>query len=163
MTHQLDVDTAQLGNDRIFDQLFWYPFDFYHSGAAFFVINTNDNTSLPITRAVFTDPVNNFAPQSSETASHSVVNGTLVQTRFTALGLRRTTNAKMYTLILFIVNWGLTLLVAYITLLVHLGENLGEGLIVLPLTIILTMPTIRGLFVENPPFGTSSFKFNEVR
>lgn len=153
MTHSIDIATAQLGSKRVFDQLFWYPFDFYHSGADFFALNANDNTSLPIILAVFAEPVNNFAPQSTETATQSLVNGTLVQSRNTVLGLRRTVNAKMYTFLLFIVNWALTLLVAYITMLVHVGEKLGEGIVVLPLTIILTMPTIRGLFVEDPPFG----------
>ncbi|KAH9483536.1 hypothetical protein JR316_0003006 [Psilocybe cubensis] len=152
-THSIDIATAQLGSKRVYDQLFWYPFDFYHSGSDFFVINTNDNTSLPIIKAVFADPVNNFAPQSIETPTESIVNGTLIQSRNTFLGLRRTVNAKMYTFLLFIVNWGLTVLVAYITMLVMAGESLGEGIVVLPLTIILTMPTIRGLFVENPPFG----------
>ncbi|PPQ91792.1 hypothetical protein CVT25_000437 [Psilocybe cyanescens] len=153
MTHSIDIATAQLGEKRIFDQLFWYPFDFYHSSSNFYALNANDNTSLPIVRAVFADPVNNFAPQSIEAETQAVINGTLVISRETFVGLQRTVNAKLYTFLLFVVNWALTLLVAYITMLVHVGEKLGEGIIVLPLTIILTMPTIRGLFVENPSFG----------
>uniref|UniRef100_A0A8H7Y199 Uncharacterized protein n=1 Tax=Psilocybe cubensis TaxID=181762 RepID=A0A8H7Y199_PSICU len=153
-THSIDIATAQLGSKRVYDQLFWYPFDFYHSGSDFFVINANDNSSLPVIKAVFADPVNNFAPQSTETRTKALVNGTLIESRNTVVNLSRTLNAKMYTILLFIVNWGLTLLVAHITTLVICGQKLGEGIVVLPLTMILTMPTIRGLFVENPPFDS---------
>lgn len=153
-THTLDIQVAQLpGVNNVFDQAFYYPFDFYHATTSFFVLNANDNTSLPITRLVFTDSVDNFKPSSIESDTQTVFNGTLVQSRTTSLGLMRTTRAKLYTMVLFVVNWLLTLMVGYITLLTHLGEEFGEGIIVLPLTIILTLPQIRGLFVQDPPFG----------
>lgn len=97
--------------------------------------------------------MDSFSPGTVETTSQTVFNGTLVQSRTTTLLLSRTSNAKLYTMVLFVVNWALTVMVEYITLFAVLAEEFGDGIIVLPLTVILTLPTIRGLFVQNPPFG----------
>lgn len=82
-----------------------------------------------------------------------VFNGTIVDLRTTKIILQRTPNARLYMMVLFITNWALTGMMVYITVLARLGEALGEGIVVLPLTIILTLPTIRGLFVESLPYG----------
>ncbi len=58
---------------------------------------------------------------------------------------------------LFLLNWSLTGMTMYITMLVQIGEALGEGIVILPLTILLILPMIRGMFVESPPFGESLF------
>ncbi len=37
---------------------------------------------------------------------------------------------------LFLLNWSLTGMTMYITMLVQIGEALGEGIVILPLTIL---------------------------
>jgi len=52
-------------------------------------------------------------------------------------------------------NWALTVLVVYITVAVMVSrkKEAGEGVLLIPLTIILTIPALRAMFVGSPPFG----------
>ncbi len=155
MEHVLDIQTVQLSSvkNRAFNQQYFYPFDRYRAVTNFFAINSNNNTSLPISHLVFTDFANNFDPKTVEHPSRTVFNGSFVDSFTSVLSLERTANAQLYTVMLFLLNWALTGMTVYITMLIQIGEALGEGIVVLPLTILLILPMIRGMFVESPPFG----------
>lgn len=162
MEHILDIETVQLSNveDHAFNQQYFYPFDHYRAVTNFFGINTSDNTSLPISHLVFTDFANNFSPKTIEHPSRTVFNGAFVDSFTSILRLERTTNAQLYTVVLFLLNWALTGITVYITVLIQMGEALGEGIVALPLTILLILPMIRNMFVESPPFGEFFVPFN---
>lgn len=109
---------------------------------------------------MFTDFANNFSPKTIEHPSRTVFNGAFVDSFTSILRLERTTNAQLYTVVLFLLNWALTGITVYITVLIQMGEALGEGIVALPLTILLILPMIRNMFVESPPFGEFFVPFN---
>ncbi|KJA28753.1 hypothetical protein HYPSUDRAFT_33105 [Hypholoma sublateritium FD-334 SS-4] len=86
MEHILDIETVQLSSieDHAFNQLYFYPFNHYRAVTNFFAINAKDNASLPISHLVFTDFINNFAPQTIEHPSCTVFNGAFVDS-FTSI------------------------------------------------------------------------------
>ena len=78
----------------------------------------------------------------------------LVPGRRIYITVKRTILAKAFTMCLLLVNTALAIGSAYITLLVVIRrEETNEGVLLLPVTIILTIPAIRTLFVGSPPFG----------
>ena len=55
---------------------------------------------------------------------------------------------------LALINSALTISSAYITLLVVVRrEKMNDSFLVLPVTVVLTIPALRGLHVGSPPFG----------
>ena len=55
---------------------------------------------------------------------------------------------------LLLINWALALGSTYVTVVVVVRrDKVHDGVLLLPVTIILTIPTLRGLFVGSPPFG----------
>ena len=55
---------------------------------------------------------------------------------------------------MFAINWVLTLCSVAIALVVYRRRGeVKDGVALLPITVILTIPTIRGLYVGSPPFG----------
>ncbi|KAF8499341.1 hypothetical protein BU17DRAFT_102829 [Hysterangium stoloniferum] len=158
MTHLLNVYTQELklGNiRRYFDQQYLYPFELFQLTSSAYAVNPDTNNSLAVAQMAMTDFSTNFAPFSYDYATLSHFNGALVESRFMHLDLRRTTISIIFVMMLYTVNWALTLMVTYITVtaLVSTNTTIGEGILILPVTVILTLPALRGLFVDSPPFG----------
>ena len=61
---------------------------------------------------------------------------------------------------LLLVNWFLTAGCLRITLLSVVGhKDMGEGVLLLPITVILTIPALRQLYAGSPPFGVYLRKY----
>lgn len=67
---------------------------------------------------------------------------------------RRTAFTIFFVMSLFFVNWALTGVVLYITLCANEGMDVGESILLLPLSVIVTIPALRAMWVGAPAFGT---------
>jgi len=138
-----------------FDQPILAPYDDYVLDIEAFVIETATNQSLPILKFSAADPTDNFyADNQVDWDTESTFNGERVPSRHFQVRVKRSFLAKIFTIVLLIVNWLLTAGCLRITLLSVVGhEELGEGTLLLPITVILTIPALRGLYIGSPPFG----------
>ncbi|TFL00095.1 hypothetical protein BDV98DRAFT_594280 [Pterulicium gracile] len=65
--------------------------------------------------------------------------------------------ARIFTMAVMLSNWLLIVLLVYITVVVYAaGEetSVGDGILAIPLTIVVSIPALRELFIGAPPFGT---------
>ena len=145
------------------DHLDKVPFDTYSLNAVFFAIEKDANTSVPIASFILGGISNNFigAYQWSSTTSNFIDNsGTepttsvKVESALIWIKVKRSRLALGFTLCLFVINSALTVSSVYIALLVGAKKGKVEAAVLfLPVTIILTIPALRGLYVGSPPFG----------
>lgn len=141
------------------NQDFYYPFDSYEIVTAFVVTNPLNISAPPppILRLTVVDAVDSFLPATHEVDATGTLGAHPVAARVAAIRLARTEVAKAFTIVLFLVNWALVLAVMYLTIVAVLSPTaaVSEGISVVPLTVILTIPALRALFVDAPRFGTS--------
>lgn len=145
----------------------WHtPFDHYHFTASAFAIEKATNKSIPL--AIFA--VNDTGPGdfSDFTASSETVptksnfftyNATgapttiMVESNTTYVTVKHSIRARVLTLSMFAINWVLTLCSVAIALTVVIKEESMDGFAYLPVTIILSIPAVRILYIGSPPFG----------
>jgi len=159
-THFLDVYTQLLHIKNIqinIDQAYYYPFDIFYMETHIVAINLSDTnfSAIPINSIGFAGYSNNLVPYVTDSASTTLFNGTMVTSRYAYLTLKRTNVSKGFVLVIFVVNWLLTLSVVYVTMVALFDKNLQlpDGIVVLPISVILTLTGLRALFVDSPPFG----------
>ena len=138
------------------------PFDTSYVTAFAFVIDKATNTAVPIVTFVAGQAPNNFDISSDEMETTSKYtfnpgsgpNTIVVPSRMVYIQATRSLFARGLTMCLFLVNWALTIGSIYI-MLVAVSEKgkINEAILLLPITIILTIPTLRGLYTGSPPFG----------
>ena len=159
-TQLLDVYTQSLKikNIRInTDQAYYYPFDIFYMETHIVAINLNDTnfSAIPINSIGFAGYSNNMVPYVTNLATTTIFNGTTVTSRYALLTLVRTNLSIVFVLVILVVNWGLTLMVVYVTMVALFAKNLEipDGIVALPISVILTLTGLRALFVDSPPFG----------
>ena len=138
------------------------PFDTYSASLVAFVIERATNNSVPI--------VTFAACEGSDKVFISSVGTSMISTRnydpwtglttadvyssLTKITAIRSQLAQAFTICLLLIDWALALGSAYVTFIVVVAkENVHEGVLLLPITIVLTIPTLRDLYVDSPPFG----------
>ncbi|KAI0331228.1 hypothetical protein GY45DRAFT_1336372 [Cubamyces sp. BRFM 1775] len=149
--HLLEV-TAWYGQD----QQYAYPFDTYVLDTYLQALDPATNASVPTVFMLIADATDNLEPnlrrdRDVHTASAVVGSSTAahgVQYEFT-----RTVLSKLFVMVLFVVNWLLTAVVVYIAVSAFDGVPLAEGVLMLPVSVILTIPALRALWVDAPAFG----------
>lgn len=139
------------------------PLDQYNFTALVFVIEKDTNKSVPITTFVVGDAgpadftttsvelptTNNFTYDAGNGPTTVEVNSTTVFAT-----VKHSNRARSLTFSMFVINWVLTLCSVVIALIVLRRQGgLSDGIAFLPLTVILSTPTIRSLYVGSPPFG----------
>ena len=148
------------------------PFDSYYFTASVFALEKTHKKSVPIVAFTAGEAADNFVLSSNVTHTNdgftydpttsrvvAAVESTMIQ-----IVAKRSKFAQAFTLCLLLVNWALTIGSIYITLLVIIrGEKMDAAVLVLPVTIVLTIPTLRGLYVGSPPFGVYIGKFLVLR
>ena len=115
-----------------------------------------DNSSIPILGLHVIDSTNNFSPRDVleiATQTHNST-GALVPSRTTSVMFARTRFTKAFVLTLLIVNWALTGVVVWITVSAFTGVKVDVSILVLPLSVVLTIPALRAMWVGAPAFGT---------
>ena len=147
---------------HLFDQQLAAPFDDYVLNAFAFAIDKATNESVRITRFTTADPLNNFVTVSRDTETvneftYETENGAVtIQAESRALEVRihRSILAQAFTMSMLLVNWALTVGSLYITVVMLVKrERMSEAVLALPITVVLTIPVIRALFIGSPPFG----------
>ena len=152
MVHNIDYFVAGLA-----------PSDIYVLTAVAFAVEKATNRSIPVIKFAAGQGPDNMAVISSDIPARSVYTydpGTgpttaMVDSRVVYIEVRRSLLAKVFTLCLLIVNILLALGSTYITFVAFAKreEKRPEGVFLLPVTIILTIPALRSLYVGSPPFG----------
>ena len=138
------------------------PFDTYGFTATVFVIEKGANKSVPIAGFTAGEATDNFVISSSgfHTKNHFTYDSgagpatTDVKSAVIEIIARRSKLAQAFTLCLLLINWALTTASIYITVLVvSRKEKVEAAVLLLPVTIVLTIPTLRNVYVGSPPFG----------
>ncbi len=138
------------------DQQYAYPFDTYIVDTSFVALSSDTNQSLPIIALSPADSTDNFSPYIIQQWSTRInITGTEVDGRYVQMGFRRTILSQFFVVVLFVVNWGLTLVVLFITIAATDGQKVDVSILILPVTVILTIPALRALWVGAPAFGKS--------
>ena len=167
MEHQMGVYSATVyfpatRGRHLFDQQLTAPFDDHVLNAFVFVIDKVTNESVHITRFTTADPLNNFVTFSRDTETvndftYETGNGTVtiqVESRALEVRVHRSILAQAFTMCMLLVNWALTIGSLYITLVMLVRrERMSDAVLALPITVVLTIPAIRSLFISSPPFG----------
>ncbi|KAJ6630152.1 hypothetical protein B0H10DRAFT_1112874 [Mycena sp. CBHHK59/15] len=142
---------------RYYNQEFFYPFDTYQTTTSFVAVTpANASAVLPILHLLVVDAVDSFLPATDERSVTGALDGAPVAARVATITIGRTEVARAFTLVLFAVNWALALVVLYLTVVAAVSparHAVGEGILFVPLTVILTVPALRALFVDAPRFG----------
>ena len=77
-----------------------------------------------------------------------------VVSRALELDIRRSVFSRAFTMCLWIVNWALFARTMYVTLAIAVNaQKVTDVVLALLITVILTVPAIRALYVGEPPFG----------
>ena len=138
------------------------PFDLYTFRASVFVIDKATNKSVPIVAfaagygpdyfvvSSTSEPMENWFTYDNGTGPNTVG----VMSSMATVEIKRSQLSKAFVMCMFIVNWALTITSVYITLLVLVGvAKRDPTILVFPATLVLTIPTLRNLYVGSPPFG----------
>ena len=149
------------------------PFDTYWFGSSAFVVEKATNRSLPIVSFSAGETADNFVissyvgfPTKNNFTYDSGTGPTTVEveSHWTGFKARRSRSAQGFTLCLFIINWALTIGSIYITLFVVLGrQKMDVAVLLLPVIIVLIIPSIRNLYVGSPESGVFIGKFWALR
>ena len=149
------------------------PFDSYEVGIIGFAIEKATNKSVPIISFAAGEGPDNFLVSSNEepwTNIYTYDPGTgpttvVADSRMVDVTVTRSLIAKVFTLCLLIVNVALALGSTYVTLVVFIkrGEGVHDGILLLPVTIILTIPALRALYVGSPQIGIFTGRSKALR
>ncbi|KAJ7489610.1 hypothetical protein B0H11DRAFT_1912621 [Mycena galericulata] len=156
----------RLNPNAYVDLQFVYPFDAYRSTNTFVAFtpsqdgSTSNSTFLPILNVAAVDASETFVPAWRYTLlpiAHARIffNGMETDNAYVfTLIVKRSLLAKVFTVTLFFINW-LVACVCYITIVAWISRDrkAGQWVLAIPVTIILTIPGLRALFVGNPSFG----------
>ena len=138
------------------------PFDDYYVAVNAFVIEKETNKPVPIVAFGAGDGDDYFFLSSTEGQAKTNYTYDLgtgptmmeVDSGMINITVKRSHLARAFTMCLLLINWALAIGSTYVTLAVVVRrERVHEGVLLLPITLVLTIPTLRGLYVGSPPFG----------
>jgi hypothetical protein len=156
-THLLDIGTSWEMGWFINNAEFSFPWDQYQLSTSFIVVNHDTNATLPILALTPVDTPGGFLTAYKNYRITNYFNGTADAQGMSVLFLlKRTPLVKAFSLTIYLVNWLLVGMTLFITVIAFLGKNLKsmpDGLLLLPVTVILIVPSLRALMVDSPTFG----------
>jgi hypothetical protein len=159
-TQLLNIEGGFLGSGSrksiFFDAEYSFPWEAYTLTTTFVAVNHKNNTVLPILRVAPVDSANDFSPEFWDGPTTIHFNGTAdTASRSMLLILKRTPLAKAFSVTIFAVNWLLTGLVLFVTVVAfwRSKERMPDVLLLLPVTVILIVPSLRALMAGSPAFG----------
>ena len=138
------------------DAQFSFPWDQYHVTTSFIVVNRDTNATVPILAIAPAESVDGFFVTYYDYQTTNHFNGTAgVPGQSVFFMLKRSPLVKTFVMSIFLVNWMVVGIIMFITLLTIVGskENMPENLLLLPVTVILTVPSLRALMVDSLAFG----------
>ena len=160
-TQFLNIEGGFLGSGSrksiLFDAEYSFPGEVYTLTSTFIVVNHTNNTVLPILRVAPVDSANDFSPAFWDGPTTIDFNGIVnASSRSIFLQFKRTPLAKAFSVTIFAVNWLLTGLVVFVTVVALLRSKekiMPDALLLLPVTVILIVPSLRALMAGSPVFG----------
>ena len=147
------------------------PFDTYYLTVLAFVIEKATNKSVPIITFSAGEGPNGFLVSSSEEqvkSNYTYDSGTgsttvEVESHVVQIDVGRSKLARAFTMCLLLVDSGLAVGSTYVMLLVFFKrDGLDSTVLLLPVTIVLTIPALRGLYPGSPPFGIYIGRFRAL-
>lgn len=147
------------------DLVLWdmVPFDTYILNALMFVIEKATNKSVPIIAFAAGEGPNGYAISSNEEkfrSNYTYNSGTRPTTveldsHMAHIEVKRSQLARAFMICLLLVNSGLAVGSTYVMLLVFFRRDTvpDSTVLLLPVTIVLTVPALRSLYPGSPPFG----------
>jgi len=134
------------------------PFDTYDLAATVFVTEKATNISVPIIAFAAGGGSNNFVVSSDNLrspSSYTYDSGTgPTDVEVIYITVRMSRLAQAFTTCLLLINLALTVGSVYVTVLVLIRrEQIPEGIFLFPVTVVLTIQTLRSLYPGPPPFG----------
>ena len=138
------------------------PFDVYSLNAFAFAIDPATNESVPTIAFAVGDGPDHFAVSSfgvEGATYYNHYNGSRlimsqVDGRAVRVTVKRSQLAQAFTMCLLLVNSALAIGSIYVTFLVLFRREAADNaVLLLPVTIILTIPALRDLYPGSPPFG----------
>ncbi|EJF67385.1 hypothetical protein DICSQDRAFT_177011 [Dichomitus squalens LYAD-421 SS1] len=140
------------------DKQFYYPFDVFFFETTAAALNPDTNVSIPIIQMTVDGATNTFVPHMrtslmTRSPARDPITGDYIVSHTIQYVLNRTLLTRVFVMVLFTVNWILTFAVLYIAASASTGMPVSEGLLILPLGVILTIPSLRALWVDGPAFG----------
>ena len=165
----LSLGTFEVDHSIDYPSPYMVPFDSYSLTATAFVIEKATNESVPIVTFTAGEATDNFIISSrnmSNMRNKFTYNpGTGSRTIEVGSGMievkaKRSSLAQAFTICMLFINWALTIGSMYITItLLARKEKMDAAVLLLPVSIVLTIPTLRSLYVGTPPFGIFIGKF----
>jgi hypothetical protein len=154
-THLLDIGTFWALGSFINNAEFVFPWDQYQLSTSFIVVDHKTNATLPILALVPADTAGGLFTTYSDHHVTSYFNGTTnVQGKSVLFLLRRTPLVKAFSMTICLVNWLLVGMILFITVVALFGKKpMPDGLLLIPVTVILIVPSLRALMVDSPTFG----------
>lgn len=140
------------------------PFQHYSFNAFAFAVDPTTNRSVPIAMFGVLDILDIFLIRShdaGDTSRFTYNSGdgsvtTKVDPRLLRVEITLSTVAKAFTVCVFLANWALAVGSVYITALVAFRRLEANSVAAaLPLSALLTIPTIRSLYISLPPLRIS--------
>jgi len=137
------------------------PFDAYPFNVSVFAIEKATNEPVPILALTAGQTPDNLYVSSveAETTSNYTYDSETgpttinIHSKIAHIKLKRTRFAQALTMCLFLINWALTVGSIYIVFAIFRREGTDDAVLLLPITIILTIPILRSLYPGSLPFG----------
>ena len=140
------------------------PFDHYGFTASAFAVEATTNTSVLIIIRVgnagpgdFSDFITRYNSVSTRTVfTHDMEIRSVtveVESCMVYAEVKRSAQVRALTISMFVINWVLTLCSVVIAMNLVVKGKVKDGVSILPITIILSIPVIQALYVGSPPFG----------
>ena len=152
------VSSFNVEHNIVHGAQYFAPNDWYSFSAFVFAIERATNQSVPILTFEISaagsgdfSTMSEVAPSKSQ-FTNSTGGGVEVQSCTVYAGIGRSLPARALTYSMFTINWVLTLC-SIVTTSITFNKRGEIGVALLPITLILTIPAIRNLYVGAPPFG----------
>jgi hypothetical protein len=159
-TQKLDMKAVYLQLTRshanfYFDGHFNFPFDQWNFKTVFMAVDRARRDPIPIWRITPVGFADDFLPQVQTEEIVSRSNGThSLPSRMVTTILLRPSLSISFNMLIFFVNWMLAFAVLFISLVTfRRNQIMMPELLVLPITVVLTIPSLRNLMVGSPFFG----------
>jgi len=148
------------------------PFDVYLFSFLVYAVEKGTNKSIPTVTLTVDEARDDFDISSFEVEmvnNYTYDSGTgpttiNVHSKIAHVEAKRSQFAQALTMCLLLFNWALTTGSIYIVVLVVFKrERINDAVLLLPVTIILTIPALRNLYPGSPPFGVFIGKSQSLR
>ena len=133
------------------------PFDLYSFSLVVSVVDKISNKSVSTLGILVGSRVQNFnLVPGVDGDVHDLVTGETLEDkpRLAYIEVTRSLLARVFTICLLIINWALTSVSAWVTIIVYFRrEKPDDAVLLFPLTLVVTIPALRNLYVGSPPYG----------